>query len=227
VLASAFLQYTQSCQFTASKLDEADGVKKLSHIYVLLTETGTLFSQLIKQFTDAPYNHASLALDLELNDLFSFGRKHAKNPWVAGFIQEDIYEGTFRHFPGTRCVLLQVRVTQQQRAQMMRIIQSFSQEKNSYRYNLVGLLGVMMNVAIEPKNAYFCSQFVAQTLKNSGIPLWKQPPALVTPNDFLHHPAFDIIYEGYLYDYPLLDQKRLAYQRKVLDVSIPWRGQAV
>lgn len=69
------------------------------NIYVLLTDTGTMFTKLIKRITAAPYNHASLALDENLNEVFSFGRKCANNPWVGGFVEEDVYEGTFRHFP--------------------------------------------------------------------------------------------------------------------------------
>lgn len=202
-------------------------IQSESHIYVLLTETGTLFGRLIKQFTYAPYNHASLALDIELNDLYSFGRKQATNPWDAGFVREDVYEGTYRHFPNTRCVLLRLRVSRQQRARIIRFIQSFQRDRNHYRYNLVGLLGVVMKYGIEPKNAYFCSQFVAETLRSTGMALWNQPSSLVTPNDFYLHLGFEVVYEGFLYDYPLLNRKKLANRRSVTGISIHWRGQVV
>ncbi|MBD0383948.1 hypothetical protein [Paenibacillus sedimenti] len=195
-------------------------------IYVLLTDTGTLFTTLIKTFTGAPYNHASLALDAELNDLFSFGRKCPTNPWAAGFVEEDVYEGTFRQFPDTRCLLLRLPISQQQRADAKRFIQSFQREEQSYRYNIIGLLGVLLHRDIGPKDAYFCSQFVAETLRNIGLTLWDRPSGLVAPNDFLRHPAFEKVYEGYLYDYKLLDKERLSYERRVTDLSIPLRGQA-
>ena len=59
-------------------------------IYILLTDTGTWFSRAIKLYTGAPYNHASIALDEELNELYSFGRKVYTNPFSAGFVQEHI-----------------------------------------------------------------------------------------------------------------------------------------
>lgn len=33
-------------------------------IYILLTDTGTLFTRLIKLYTKKPYNHASISLIL-------------------------------------------------------------------------------------------------------------------------------------------------------------------
>ncbi|WP_025688623.1 C40 family peptidase [Paenibacillus zanthoxyli] len=198
-----------------------------SSIYVLLTDTGTWFTTLIKSFTAAPYNHASLALDAELNDVFSFGRKCPRKPWAGGFVEEDIYEGTFRQFPGTHCVLLRLRISKQQRDAAIRTVRSFQKEKHVYRYNLIGLLGVLMNLDIKTKNAYFCSQFVSEALRKSGLSLWDRPSTLVTPNDFLHHPAFDIVYEGLLYDYPLLNRDRLNYIRNVEEATSELEEQAV
>ncbi|RQW11131.1 hypothetical protein [Paenibacillus rhizophilus] len=77
------------------------------------------------------------------------------------------------------------------------------------------------------KNAYFCSQFVSEALRKSGLSLWDRPSTLVTPNDFLHHPAFETVYEGHLYDYPLLKRERLKYIRKVKETSTEWEEQAV
>ena len=57
------------------------------NIYVLLTDTGTMFTKLIKRITAAPYNHASLALDENLNEVFSFGRKCANNPWIGDLLK--------------------------------------------------------------------------------------------------------------------------------------------
>lgn len=196
-------------------------------IYVLLTDTGTLFTKMVKRFTAAPYNHASLALDASLNEMFSFGRKHPTNPWVAGFVEEDVYEGTYRYFPNTRCALLRLNVTRQQRMEAIQIIRSFQKEKNSYKYNLIGVLCVLMNIDIKFKRAYFCSQFVAETLGNIGFRLWERPSTLVSPNDFFINPEFEIVYEGMLYDYPLLDQSRLAGHLDMAKSVIQVRKQAV
>ncbi len=173
-------------------------------VYVLLTDTGTRFTRVIKTFTKAPYNHASIALDPELTELYSFGRKHPTNPWRAGFIREDVREGTFRYFPNTRCALLRLRVSKRQRSAILSSIDAFGSRSDRLRYNLIGLIGVPLRIGIAPKDAYFCSQFVAELLRGAGRPLWSRPSALVTPNDFLRHPAFELVYEGYLSEYPLI-----------------------
>ncbi|RUS48580.1 hypothetical protein [Cohnella sp. AR92] len=179
------------------------------NLYVLLTDTGTLFTTLIKNVTSAPYNHASLAMDAELNHLFSFGRRIPTNPLSAGFVEEDVYEGTFSHYPNTRCALLKLRVNEDQCAEAWRTIRSFQQNRQAYRYNLLGLFGVMFQYELRRKNAFFCSQFVAEALTRAGLALWDRPSALVTPDDFLRHGSFELIYEGMLYDYPLLDGDRV------------------
>lgn len=180
------------------------------HIYVLLTDTGTLFTKMIKIFTAAPYNHASLALDDGLGELFSFGRKRPTNPWIAGFIEERVFEGTYRHFPDTRCALLRLNVTALQRAAVIQLLRDFVNEKETYRYNLFGLIGVLFRREVAPRNAYFCSQFVAEVLRCAGRPLWTRPSGLVTPHDFLRHPAFELLYEGLLRQYPYLERNKAA-----------------
>ncbi|WP_245640243.1 hypothetical protein [Paenibacillus dakarensis] len=177
-------------------------------IYVLLTDTGTLFTRMIKSYTSAPYNHASIALDEELTEVYSFGRKTATNPWLAGFVREDINEGVYRHFPLTRCSVLRLRVTEEQRADLKRILQQYEMNREHYRYNLLGLFFLMIKVNYAPKNAYFCSQFVAEMLRGMKVELWNRPSALVTPHDFLIHPEFECIYEGLLNEYPVLLSRR-------------------
>lgn len=96
-----------------------------------------------------------------------------------------------------------------QRSEAWRTIRSFQRYRDDYRYNLIGLFGVMMNYELRRKNAYFCSEFVAEALRQSGLELWDRPSALVTPDDFFRHDSFELVYEGNLYDYPLLDVDRV------------------
>lgn len=181
-----------------------------SYIYILLTNTGTAFTRLIKCFTGAPYNHASIALDPELNDLYSFGRKEARNPFHAGFVKEDVYYGTYRYFPNTTCALMRLEVTPRQKEAIAAAIRYYERNKERYSYNLLGLLGVLIGRDLHIENACFCSQFVAETMRKSGVGLWNdRSSALVTPNDFLLHSRLEMLYEGKLFDYPELDAFKL------------------
>lgn len=184
--------------------------EKIKSVYVLLTDTGTIFTKMIKWFTDAPYNHVSIVFDEELEEIYSFGRKYPKNPLKAGFIKEDIYFGTYRYFYNTRCLLLKIEVSSKQYDRIRNVISNFNNNKDIYSYNLLGLIGVAIGYPINQKNKFFCSQFVAEVFNKSGMYLWDLPPALVTPNDFFIHPRFEFVYEGSLYDYPLLDKDYLS-----------------
>ena len=179
-------------------------------IYILLTNTGTAFTRLIKCFTGAPYNHASISLDLELNELYSFGRKEARNPLNAGFVKEDVYYGTYRYFPNTSCKLLRLEVTVRQKEAVAEAIDYFKRNQERFSYNLLGLLGVLACKDLEIENACFCSQFVAEVMNRGGVGLWNdRPAALVTPNDFRLHAKLETVYEGRLFDYPELDAFKL------------------
>lgn len=181
------------------------------NVYILLTDTGTLLTKIIKWYTNAPYNHVSIVFDEELSEIYSFGRKYPKNPLIAGFIEENVYVGTYRYFNQTRCQLLKMNVSSKEYFRIIDAIQDFKDNKNVYSYNFLGLIGVAIRRPIHRKNKYFCSQFVAEVFKKSGLHIWDIPPALVTPNDFLIHPRFEIVYEGRLYDYPLLDKELLSF----------------
>ena len=51
-----------------------DTMKK---IYIVLAHTGTLLSRIIKMKTGAEYTHSSIALDENLDEMYSFGRKYS------------------------------------------------------------------------------------------------------------------------------------------------------
>ena len=78
---------------------------KKNKIYILLTHSGSLLSKCINVYTKEPYTHVSIAFDEELKELYSFGRLRPKNPIFAGFVKEDIVNGTYARFPNTRCAL--------------------------------------------------------------------------------------------------------------------------
>lgn len=175
-------------------------------IYILLTDTGTIFTRIIKWFTNAPYNHVSLVFDDRLEEMYSFGRKDPRNPLFAGFIREDVYYGTYRYFRNTKCLILKLDITENEYNNIRKIIQQFQMNEELFSYNLIGLFGVLLSSPMPTNNSYFCSQFVAEVLTNGGLHLWDLPTALVTPIDFFIHHRFEFVYEGKLYDYPLLNQ---------------------
>lgn len=176
-------------------------VNHLNYVYIMLSDTGTLFTSLIKKYTKAPYNHASLSFDPHLKDMYSFGRKNPNNPLNGGFVKEDIENGTFSKYRNTMCVIYRLKVTDREKEKMKRILEVFQRNNHKFLYNILGLVGVSMKEPVEFSNSYFCSQFVAEILNRSGIQLWDKLPALVTPDDFRENDRLELVYEGRLIDY--------------------------
>jgi hypothetical protein len=169
---------------------------KDKQVYILLTDTGTIFTKLIKLYTKKPYNHASISFDSELSEVYSFGRKTERNPFVGGFVKEDVKEGIFKQ---ADCAIYSFTVSESQMQKLKQYIQKI--EKEDYRYNFLGLFGFIVNKPIKRKKAFFCSQFVASVVKECNVISFDKSPSLITPNDLLKISKFELVYEGKLKAY--------------------------
>ncbi len=162
-------------------------------IYLLLTDTNSWLTRLIKLYTKKPYNHASIAFDEKLEHVYSFGRKAPKNPFIGGFVKENIHEGLFKHANG---VIYSISITEEQWQLINQYIQNIYAEKDAYRYNFIGLFGFLLKRPINRKNAFFCSQFVATVLQESNVVKFNKPAPLVTPHDLEDAGIFHLVYQG-------------------------------
>ena len=57
-------------------------------IYILLTNTRSLFSTAIGLYTKQAFNHVSIAIHDDFEQIYSFGRKNPSNPVIGGFVNE-------------------------------------------------------------------------------------------------------------------------------------------
>ncbi|MHC1719352.1 MAG: hypothetical protein AB9844_01420 [Clostridiaceae bacterium] len=167
-------------------------------IYILLTHTGSLLSNMVKLYTKEPYSHVSISFDENLREVYSFGRKSPRNPLIAGFIMEDIEYGTYSIFSETIYALYSFTVNEAQYIRMRQTILEFDRIKHKSSYNLLGLCGVLLGYPVNRANSYFCSQFVAFLFEKSGIKLLDKPFGLVTPKDFRMCSEFNIVNCGKL-----------------------------
>ena len=58
-------------------------------LYIVLTRTNTVISKLIHVINNDEYTHAAIALDKELDHMYSFGRKYTFNPFIGVFKHEE------------------------------------------------------------------------------------------------------------------------------------------
>lgn len=173
----------------------------MKNVYILLTDTGSVLTRMIKTVTANPYNHVSIAFDKELETLYSFGRRQPNNPFLGGFVKESIYSGTFKKFKNTTCMLLKFEVSEEEYELLNEQIRFFVDNMDQYQYNFIGLIGAAFNKRIPRRHAYFCSEFVADVLYKSNLNLWDIPPHMVRPYDFGEDERFEVVYEGLLSEY--------------------------
>lgn len=190
-------------------------------IYLLLTDTGSILTRIIKLFTRKKYNHVSLAFDAELADTFSFGRKKANNPFIGGFIQEDV---TSAFYSRAKCAVYALTVSEEQAVVMRAYVSSFEKDKEKYHYNLLGLLPALFNKEWNRKNYYFCSHFISTVLVEGDVLQANKPVALMRPTDVLEALPFVPLYEGILCHFNELTLSEgehcLAYETEMIIDSI-------
>ena len=166
------------------------------YIYLVFTRTGTWLSRLICLFSKITYPHVSLSLDKSFTKMYSFGRTNPDNPFSGGFVEENLYGGVFRKFPNCRCLIYRVKINEEQFELLQEQVKAFLQEKDKYKYNLLGLLALRVNRPLKRKDRFFCSQFVLQLLINAGIFDTDKIPEMIRTDELFTIENKELIYEG-------------------------------
>lgn len=179
-----------------------------SKVYIVLSQTGTILSRILKLYTRAPYNHSSIALREDLEVMYSFGRLNPYNPFVGGFVQESPAFGTFKRFKNTRVMVIEADVTPEAYAELCTHIRTMLRTRTEYHYNYLGLLLAAIRVHRAKRNCYYCSEFVKAMAVQAGVEGAEAIPAIVKPMHLLRVPH-KTVYEGRLRDYPLLRKRRI------------------
>lgn len=168
------------------------------YIYLFFSKTGTWLSRTLTIFSETKYVHSSISFDDSFKVMYSFGRLHPNNPFFGGLVEENIYEGVYKKFEDSECLIYKVKVTEEQYYSLKREIKYFLKEKYKYRYNFIGLFGILINTPIKRKNHYFCSQFVSEVLIKSNIYHTDKVPELIKTNDLFSLRNKELVYEGFI-----------------------------
>ena len=171
------------------------------HVYIVISQTGTLLSRFLKFVTKAEYNHASISLVPDLDTMYSFGRINPYNPFWAGFVTESARFCTFKRFAKTRIVVLDVAVSEEQYQAISRRIHTMLMLRKHYRYNYLGLWLAGLRICYRRKRCFYCSEFVKDLLEKNDIRGVSQLNSIVQPIHFLSLPTAQQVYVGLLQDY--------------------------
>ena len=137
----------------------------MKKIYIITTYTGTVLSYLIRKISKTPYAHVSIALNEELNPMYSFGRLNPKTPIFAGYVEENINEGLYAIRTNTMCRVYSLMVTERQYEKLKENIDNVSINRKQYVYDVKALVYLSVNNPRKKDYKYVCSPFVADMLK--------------------------------------------------------------
>lgn len=169
---------------------------KMKKMYVLLIRSRSIPSRLIRILTRAVYTHASLGFTEDCMHLYSFARKYANLPLPGCFMSEKIDRGFLGKDPATPCALYCVEVSEDIFNNTHSEVMKMFEEQKKYKYNYLGLFLCWFGIEKDRKNKFFCSEFVAHTLKKTGAVNIDKPPSLFRPVDFQKIENLNLLYEG-------------------------------
>ena len=175
-------------------------MRKMEKIYIVLTHTGTTLSKIIKTFTKDEFSHVSIALDINLSEMYSFGRLNPYNPFWGGFVHEYINKGTFKRFYKTRAKIYSLEITDEQYKSIKNSIEQIKNHKENYKFNIIGLFAVGFHKKVGKTNSFYCAEFVKYVIEKANISTIKLPN-IIRPEDFKDIRDLQEIYGGLLRNY--------------------------
>ncbi len=170
-------------------------------IYIIITQTGTVLSRILKFITRRDYNHASISVYPDLHKMYSFGRLNPYNPFWGGFVEESKDFGTFKRFRNTEAMVLSVAVSDDTYDTICKTLNSMIADRKNYHYNYLGLWLASVKIHRQAENCYYCSEFVKHILLENGIEGADNLEKIVHPMHFLSLPDAKNIYCGKLRDF--------------------------
>lgn len=147
----------------------------MREISILLTKYSDWISNLVWHFCGRGYTHASIALEDEPGKYYSFNYR--------GVAVETIEKHKRRGVRRSRCYRIKISDTAYQ--MIREKIQRFMEEKDTYSYTRLGVLCCICRIPFQWEKHYFCSQFVAELLEQSGAVELKKTSSLFLPNHFI------------------------------------------
>lgn len=157
-------------------------------LYIVISQTGTLLSRILKFITGAEYNHASISVSADLKQMYSFGRRHPYNPFWGGFVMESPHTGTFKRFSNTRVVVLAVEISEERYIEICNTLTQMYLQKENYHYNYLGLCLAAFHIRRRKNNCYYCSEFVSAILLKGQVLGIDRLSSIIQPIHFLNLP---------------------------------------
>ncbi|MGH4140778.1 hypothetical protein [Clostridium sp.] len=176
------------------------------YVYVIISRTPTSMGKIIRKFLKGKYNHASISLDENLSQMYSFCRLAVSNPLVGGIIRESVFTLTIGLKDDVPIIVYRIPVTAEQYELISKFIYDIYNDEEVYYYNFIQALGLISKKKHTIYKTYICSEFVMETLRQGGLKLTTLESYKITPTDISGIMGEFIYYSGNLKDYPFIQK---------------------
>ena len=172
------------------------------NVYLIISHSGTLVSNIVRFMTGDKYSHVSISLDDSLLKMYSFGRRKPYNPLIGRFVCQSRYSGIFKRFSRTVVEVVRLAITEEQYDAIKAELEDMYVNREKYKYNYLGLFLAAIGKTRVKKNRFYCSEFMDHLFKKHGIEGYVNENKIKKPVHFLNIEGGENIYQGLLTGYP-------------------------
>ena len=171
------------------------------YIYVILSRTLTIPGKVIRKITGDEYSHASISLDKDLNEMYSFARLRYQTPMIGGFVRENVQSLSLGKEQEVMIKIFRIPVTNKQYRKISDTIEYFKKNEEKYLYNLFGLILFLAGIQFPIRDSYICTEFVTQLLRENNIQAKYFQNRRITPMKIIKALQKYEYYQGSLQEY--------------------------
>lgn len=138
------------------------------YVYIVFSATPYKIGKLIRQVTKERYNHVSLALDRELENMYSFARRYYHTPFYGGFVRESRARYHLNGIP-SQVKICRIPVSEEDYTELAQRLETMYARREEFLYNHISVLTIPFRRLVHLKDAAICTEFVAGQLQELGM----------------------------------------------------------
>ncbi len=171
----------------------------MQKIYIMISQTHTGFARVVRKVGKVQYNHASISLDKDLEQAFSYARPKHRAVVLARLVRENVFRYTLGTYTNVPVVIFELEVTEGQYAWIQDKIHQIYNDRE-YLYNFYSVLSNLITGGFATYKAFSCIEFVMYLLQGIGCKTEK-PLYAYRPDDLLTMFEDSVYFKGNLLDY--------------------------
>ena len=152
-------------------------------IYLMISRTPTKFGSVLRRLGNIRYNHAAIALDSDLDELYAFARTQHNTCLVGGLVHENVGRYTLGGRKKVKIVIFRIPVSEQKYEWVKQTIARIRADRG-YKYNLFSVVSYPLTKGFRTYKAFTCIEFVMYILSNLGYQT-DRPLCRYKPDDLL------------------------------------------